>query len=438
MDKWGPAHGGKPASSPFREKTGLESLDALQNMDGMDTDPSLMQKAINALENANASSGSRDERLLDRIFSHLQFFRSLPPELRHFCSRNFSLLATKPTKQDNGGSLLVFQQGTSMSKRPGLFVLLSGEVRLFELERADALDRFSSKNQIPMSLLSQLSPAKERENATTHINQEARLPSGFTSTSIVAYSNIPSTNGGIPEPHVGTHVLLPPMVPDDAGIQVTNPSELLQKRIKKDTDPKSLHDSAQKPTLTSMHVDVHTLQRTASHDSDIHTGHARSAVKHTSGQLPLHTSTINDHQMSNNTAYAQIPSSNHTITLSRPSSATASETHNTRVTPTSSKHTPASMVKSQNMAHNNNEMSHSASILDAKNMNKLGTCDTILLPGDAFGEDVLVHSCKTRTCSAVMVGLNGAACCIVIENREILDRIHEYMASKLSPTYWIR
>ena len=73
-------------------------------------------------------------------------------------------------------------------------------------------------------------------------------------------------------------------------------------------------------------------------------------------------------------------------------------------------------------------------------LSALGEVKTTLKPGDAFGEDTLIHSVKTRWCSANMVGSgpNSPGIAICLDADDVLDGIHGYMAGKLSPTYHVR
>ena len=85
--KVSPAFGPGPSGanhSPTEQKR-ERWIDALSTMEGVESDPGVMERAWEALEGAGSDgagvggpgSDARDDEMIRRIFSHLRFFRRL-------------------------------------------------------------------------------------------------------------------------------------------------------------------------------------------------------------------------------------------------------------------------------------------------------------------------------------------------------------------------
>jgi hypothetical protein len=107
---------------------GTSNLEALLDMPGIDNE--MMQRFAKALESNTTNHPDREAVI--QVLRHLRFFRGMPSALIERCAETCYILKTQATRKQ-GGSMLMFQQGTPVTRRAGIFVLLSGKVDLYEI-----------------------------------------------------------------------------------------------------------------------------------------------------------------------------------------------------------------------------------------------------------------------------------------------------------------
>jgi len=107
---------------------GTSNLEALLDMPGIDN--AMMQRCSKALESNTTNHPDRETVI--QVLRHLRFFRGMPSALIERCAETCYVLKTQATRKQ-GGSILMFQQGTPVTRRAGIFVLLSGKVDLYEI-----------------------------------------------------------------------------------------------------------------------------------------------------------------------------------------------------------------------------------------------------------------------------------------------------------------